>query len=323
MTGPTVHVSGETQQTTAPRQSRGLLKRIFVSIAVITTLIMVFVTDHAMGVSAPLLLVVGLSLGYGSTREMIRLFGNGGVTISPKVIHSLVAAVIASAWVMPLLSLMNSSAYNPVTSMAVTSSLFLVCLLVLFASSTHRYHHPGQNLTVLAAETLCLIYIGLLLSTIAQLRWVVSPRAGYLVLTSLIIATKGGDIGAYVFGRILGKEKMTPRLSPAKTWWGFRGALVGSTLFSVLWLSFAPCLVDPNWQRCPLVWSAVYGLLLGLLGVIGDLFESLIKRDLGQKDSSKLMPGLGGLLDILDSVLYAAPVALIAWLFFPPAVNWF
>lgn len=321
MTIPSVPIADQAV-TASGRQSRGLLKRVIVSIIVIAMLLVVFAADHAIGVAAPILLAVGLALGFGSTREMIHLFRVSGITIRPTLIQSLVAVLIASNWFLPVASSAGLATFTPTANIAQLLVTFSVGVMAIFFASTHRYRAPGQNLTVVAAELLCLVYVGLLLSILAQFRWVISPNAGYLILTSVIIATKGGDIGAYAFGRMFGKTKMTPRLSPAKTWWGFRGALIGSTLLSVLWLSLAPRMFDPTWTRCPILWSAVYGLILGVVGIVGDLFESLIKRDLGQKDSSKLMPGFGGILDILDSIMYASPVALIFWLYFPPVQNW-
>lgn len=323
MSGPRAQVADEAERNATPRHTRGLAKRVFVSFAAIGSLLVFFAADHSLGSAAPLLALIALAIGYISTRELIQLFASAQIMISPALLQILVALLIASSWSTPVASAMGwTTRPDASTALAVTLVTFVCSLLVLFFASTHRYQHPGANLSVLSAEVLCLIYVGLLLAMTVQLRWVVSPQAGYLVLTSLIVATKGGDVGAYALGRLFGNAKMSPRLSPAKTWWGFRGAMLGSTLFCVLWLKLAPAWFDPSWSSVPLLWAAVYGLVLGLLGVIGDLFESLVKRDLGQKDSSQLMPGFGGVLDILDSVLYAAPVALLAWLYFPPINNW-
>jgi phosphatidate cytidylyltransferase len=116
---------------------------------------------------------------------------------------------------------------------------------------------------------------------------------------------------------LFGKRKMIPRLSPGKTWMGFWGALLGAALGATLWLTFAPGLFGETVKPAPLGWAILYGVILGLVGLVGDLCESLIKRDVSQKDSAPLFPGFGGLLDLLDSVLYAGPVAYVLWLVLP------
>jgi len=176
-----------------------------------------------------------------------------------------------------------------------------------------RYRQPGASMETLGAELLIVGYVGVLLCLTAQLRWVAGAQAGYLVLGSLIIAAKCGDIGAYTLGRLLGRRKMAPYLSPSKTWAGAVGALIGSGLGAWIWLRSAPPLFDAAWPPCPALWAVVYGVLIGIAGMIGDLCESLIKRDLGKKDAAALMPGFGGLLDLTDSVLYAGPIAYLLW----------
>jgi phosphatidate cytidylyltransferase len=124
-----------------------------------------------------------------------------------------------------------------------------------------------------------------------------------------------GDIGAYTVGRLIGRRKMAPRISPGKTIEGGVGAIVFSC--GIAWLAGAwitgarvpwslPAASQTGWL--------VYGLLVGGAGMVGDLAESLLKRDVGRKDSSSWLPGFGGVLDMVDSVLLAAPVAWACWL---------
>ena len=119
-----------------------------------------------------------------------------------------------------------------------------------------------------------------------------------------------GDTGAYTVGRLIGRHKMSPYISPGKTIEGAVGALAIATLAS--WAAFrwlVPISTDPSLVRGPWWGWIVFGLAIGLVGMAGDLAESLLKRDVGQKDSSTWMPGFGGILDMLDSILLAAPVA--------------
>jgi len=129
---------------------------------------------------------------------------------------------------------------------------------------------------------------------------------------SLVIVVKMGDIGAYTCGRLVGRHKMTPTLSPGKTWEGAVGGMVFACLGSYLALEWlAPALTGAA-SRLPWGWLP-YGVIVGIAGMVGDLAESLLKRDVGCKDSSTWMPGFGGVLDLLDSVLFAAPVAYLCW----------
>jgi len=119
-----------------------------------------------------------------------------------------------------------------------------------------------------------------------------------------ILVTKFSDLGAYVTGSLIGRHKMIPRISPGKTWEGFGGAVVFSTGASLLYASAA----GTHLAGMTLVHAAALGIILSVGAVIGDLIESLFKREAGVKDSGRLFPGIGGVLDLLDSLLFNAPL---------------
>jgi phosphatidate cytidylyltransferase len=118
-----------------------------------------------------------------------------------------------------------------------------------------------------------------------------------------IFVPKCGDIGAYFTGRALGRHRMAPTLSPKKTWEGVAGGVTASVLAAVGIDRLGP-VVRGGWPS-----AAGLGAALGIVGIFGDLAESLIKRDAQQKDASQRVPGFGGILDVVDSVVFAAPVA--------------
>jgi phosphatidate cytidylyltransferase len=125
----------------------------------------------------------------------------------------------------------------------------------------------------------------------------------YFVLY-FILVTKFSDTGAYAIGSLIGKHKMIPRISPAKTWEGFGGAILVATGAS---LAFAHLFADKMPGMTPLH-AVILGVILSSTAVVGDLIESLFKREAGVKDSGNFFPGIGGILDLLDSLLFNAPI---------------
>ncbi len=138
----------------------------------------------------------------------------------------------------------------------------------------------------------------------------VAGSAGLLVY--VVFLTEINDIAQYIFGKCLGHHKLIPNVSPNKTWEGFLGGFLTTVLMSVM---CAPCLTPFN-----TIHALAAGMLIGLTGFIGDITVSALKRDLGVKDSSQLIPGHGGILDRIDSLTYTAPyfsfhsLLLFSWL---------
>jgi phosphatidate cytidylyltransferase len=117
------------------------------------------------------------------------------------------------------------------------------------------------------------------------------------------------DILAYFAGRLFGKTPLYPRASPKKTWEGFAGGMAGSVLGGVATKAVFLCLPTPAGEQFLLSWGGCVGVGIGagVLGPIGDLAESMMKRAAGKKDSGKLIPGHGGLLDRIDALLFVLP----------------
>jgi len=174
---------------------------------------------------------------------------------------------------------------------------------VLMAVMLFQYLHYGTS-AVLAncgVTCFCTIYLGILCGFCTAVRIEFGP----LALLMFIFVVKSADIGAYTFGTLFGKHKFSPRISPGKTWEGMAGGVVVAVVVSVL---FARSFDIMMW------WSAVvFGVLFAFIGQLGDLAESMVKRDAEKKDSSNNVPGFGGILDVIDSVLMSAP---FAYLFF-------
>jgi phosphatidate cytidylyltransferase len=124
----------------------------------------------------------------------------------------------------------------------------------------------------------------------------------------VILTTKSCDTGAYFTGRLLGRHRMIPWLSPGKTWEGLAGGVATAILVGMILAALSRRFLEIP-DQVPWWIGALGGLLFGVFGQLGDLAMSLLKRGAGVKDSSKILPGLGGVLDVLDSPLMGAPVA--------------
>jgi phosphatidate cytidylyltransferase len=292
--------------------------RLLISALLIPLLFGAFYLDAHWGKSAPILLLFVALVAWRGSSELVDLLRTRSFTPNRALVVACSVLVAISSWYgrFPHMPIAIAPDGNTLAQVTLTYSC---TVLALFLFATYRYREPGQSMETLGAELLIVSYIGVLLGVATQLRWVAGSDAGYLVIGSLLVVVKGGDIGAYFFGRFLGRRKMAPHLSPGKTWAGAVGALVGAAIGSLLWLRYATPLFNAEWAPPEWHWSALYGLILSVVGLIGDLCESLIKRDVGKKDSASLFPGFGGLLDLMDSVLYAGPVAYILWKALPLA----
>lgn len=185
-----------------------------------------------------------------------------------------------------------------------------------FVGEMRRFEKPGKVIAHVALAVFPMAYIGLLLGFVAQLRTLENNAWGLSAFLSMVIVVKVSDSGAYTVGRLIGRHKLAPKLSPGKTIEGALGGLAFGCATS--WLVFAfgvPLLVAGNSGPAAPWWGSIlFGAIVTIAGVVGDLAESLIKRDAARKDSSRWLPGLGGVLDILDSILAAAPAAYACWL---------
>ncbi len=238
--------------------------------------------------------------------ELLNLAAAAGIHPQRGMIHAGNVFLVVGFWWLTVSPILTS----PASGMHPQLLLFFAAALLVLRGEIGRFREPSGNTANLATGVFALFYVGLMLGFAVQLRiiWGIGAVAAW------IITVKMGDSGAYLFGRLLGTHKLAPRLSPGKTIEGVVGGLAFACLGS--WLAFQ--LVVPF--TSPLLWGSgpwwgwlAFGLLVGAAGIFGDLAESLLKRDAGRKDSSDWLPGFGGVLDVLDSLLLSAPVAWFCW----------
>jgi phosphatidate cytidylyltransferase len=299
---------------------RGFLSRLVVAagvIAIFSALAWADATGFRGAAPSTWLLPVAVAMAAGGAVEAARLAAARGLPLRTPLVA---AGAIAIATSPVIGSALPATDAPPLAALGKAAVACMAAICAMVAAEIPGYRGGCRALDRLVAGGFAAIAIGLPLAFMVGLRLLRADAAatldgaaqslGLLPLVSLIAVVKGGDIAAYVVGSLVGRHRMTPLLSPGKTWEGAAAAVAAAAV--VAWL-----LLDGDRWACPArPWGGwpVYGVAVGLAGMLGDLAESLVKRELGAKDSGRLLGGLGGFLDLVDSLLLAAPVAWILWM---------
>jgi phosphatidate cytidylyltransferase len=191
---------------------------------------------------------------------------------------------------------------------------FVAVLMTSFVVQSFQFATPGRTMAKISGTVLAVAYVGLLGSFMVQMRWFEGRFQGLLAIAFLVAAAKGADTGAYTLGRLAGRHKLWPKLSPHKTVEGAIGGVVFGVAASLMVAAIAR--YGLNVPTLDWTGAAVYGLVVAVVAQLGDLMESMIKRDCERKDASSAVPGFGGILDVIDSLIFAGPVAYALWLWF-------
>jgi phosphatidate cytidylyltransferase len=252
----------------------------------------------SIGVSVALFAIVWFSLRYQRTifaaivalvmvlgiREMVGALKKADINLSFPALVFASIGMAAAAW------------FGDVNGLAVATAVALPCLLALLLP-----HGPEHFIRSASAYALTLIYIPFLAGFLILLA---RPDNGFERMMTFVVLIACNDTFAYLIGLALGKHTMAPKISPKKTWEGFAGSVFFTTIAGAV--AFHYILDAHMWL------GALAGLAVVISGTIGDLIESAIKRDLAIKDMGDLLPGHGGVLDRLDSILFAAPTLWLA-----------
>jgi phosphatidate cytidylyltransferase len=276
--------------------------------AILAALVLgMLVLDRLLAPWYPFLFVFVLGLALASCFELLHLLPPDRRPFRG-LCFALVGVLIAVNWLPHLPELTGPLAREPWRWLG---SAFGLAVLAIFLAEMATFREPGGSVVRMAMAVWVVSYLALLPSFFAQLRWVSpsEPDFGTVALTLAVFVPKCCDIGAYTAGRLFGRHAMTPVLSPKKTWEGAAGGLAAAVGIAVAIDRLGPApVLQQDWLR-----EVGFGLTVGVAGMVGDLAESLVKRDCRQKDASHAVPGFGGVLDVVDSVVYAAPVAYL-WL---------
>jgi phosphatidate cytidylyltransferase len=266
-----------------------------------------------------------VALGAASM-ELVGLLRQTEVRAAGNTVMAGIMALVVANWAPHLAArVMNPSglegrlAYDPlgpVSALGWPLITFVGVVMMAFVVQSLRFEKPGGTTATIAGTVLVLAYVGLLASFIIQFRWFEGRFHGIIPLAFLVATAKGADTGAYSIGRIAGRRKLWPRISPNKTVEGAIGGLAAAVIAAFITAAVARYLLHVPTMRWPAVLG--YGIVVGSAAQLGDLMESMIKRDCQSKDASDAVPGYGGVLDVLDSLLFAAPIAFAYWLAFGP-----
>jgi phosphatidate cytidylyltransferase len=284
-----------------------LRTRLWMGAVLVALTVGVLAIDRWFGPWYPFLFLLTALLALAATYEFLQLLDDERRPPAWLALGGVASLVIVN-W-LPHLPNVPPSLADPWWWVAGT---FAALVLSAFMREMLIFREPGHAVTRIALTLFIAAYLGLLPSFFAQLRWLADAPGrdgdvtrGTLALALAIFVPKFCDVGAYFTGRFLGRHRATPVLSPKKTWEGFAGGLVAAVLTALVIHRIGP--VFPGGE---LAWlsAAAFGLVVGLVGIVGDLAESLLKRDCQKKDASAVVPGFGGVLDVVDSIIFAAPV---------------
>jgi phosphatidate cytidylyltransferase len=295
-----------------------LRTRLWMGAILVALVVGVLVLDRRLAPGYPFLFVFLMLLAGIACFEFLGLLPERGRPQTWLVLAG-VLAVVAANWPahLPAFDSLSGPWYWVCGAYAaLVLAAFLAEMAVFQEHGAGAPRSPGDSAVRIALTVWIVAYLGLLPSFFAQLRWP-GPETGELsepwadpgsvALLLAIFVPKCGDIGAYFTGHFLGRHRMAPTLSPKKTWEGAAGGLAASVAAAVGVNRLGPVIPHGLWNE------AAFGICVGAAGMLGDLAESLIKRDCGRKDASQAVPGFGGALDVVDSVIFAAPVAYF-WL---------
>ncbi len=237
-----------------------------------------------------LTILVAVVIGLGGMEFSALAAARGLTVLNPTALIGLV--LLATGWYWPQVFHVSQGTY-----------LLSVAAFTLAGVFLQQHARSGTDGVLANCGISCfmLMYLGMLAAFVLGIR----IDKGIWPTLMFFFAVKSADIGAYTFGRLFGRHKLAPRVSPGKTWEGMAGAVVFAAIISLAFGVVFDILK---------IWPALaFGIGTAVIGQLSDLTESMLKRDARQKDSSNRVPGFGGILDVIDSPLFAVP---FAYLFF-------
>jgi phosphatidate cytidylyltransferase len=300
-----------------------LLHRLATGLSLVVIVLLVLLLDDRTAPWYPLSFILAMVVLGATSLEVVGLLKRTSAAPLGSIVFGGVLAIVVANWVPHIVEHLTTDPralapgmLEPVNALAWPLCVFTAIVMLTFVSQSVEFDGSGGVMARISGTVLAVAYVGLLGSFLIQFRWLPGPHQGFIGLVATIATIKGADTGAYTLGRLAGRHKLWPRLSPNKTVEGAFGGL----LFAVGFASIAVAIAHYGFRVPTLSVPGTigFGIVVGTAAQLGDLMESMIKRDCAQKDASDALPGFGGVLDVLDSILFAGPVAYGYWLTFGP-----
>jgi len=294
-----------------------MIKRIATAVVLIPLVLLLVLKAPAY-----LLVIVAGAVALLAIAEFLKLVTNYGV----QPLSQLTYAFIALFFVFVIVASTNSTPLMEAMAMLYGITLTATLAPFIFLTAAMRRTDLTTGYSAAAASVFAFTYIAMPMALLVEIR---RQPAGAIWVIYLLLAVWAGDIFAYFVGKSLGRHRMSPRISPKKTWEGAIASILASIIVGTLWFQHAPQ-ISAALLRAGLIdrRSGMFGLeqphlwpiillsaIVNIAAQLGDLVESLIKRGAGVKDSGSILPGHGGVLDRIDAMLFAVPVvwAYTAW----------
>lgn len=310
-----------------------MLGRRLISAAIIIS-VMVFLlwvdfwmgTDAVLGRPGLILSVVCLVTAAMAASELAEMFHNAASRVNATAMVIATLAMVSLSFAPTLWR--DYPVDCPLGKFGWSLSGIIVAIVIAFLLEMRSFDTTlttakGEVIDRLGRYALVFVYLNMLFGFVMPHRLIQGNNGlGLVAVVGLIATVKLSDSFAYFIGKRFGKTKLAPKLSPGKTVEGALGAFLGGCVaMAIVVYLVAPLIFGITVQK-PWWWFIMYGVIVTAAGMVGDLAESLIKRDTNTKDSSSWLPGLGGVLDILDSMIFAAPVSYMLWIVADlPAAN--
>jgi phosphatidate cytidylyltransferase len=260
------------------KAGRKLGPSILVSLSLLAV---VFVTISFVKFLFAILVWVAILL---AARELIRAYKAGGIELPGNAIALAITILLAAAW------------FGRVSGLAVATAIAIPSVLVYIL-----FKNPKDFVRKSTAAAFAIFYLAFLGGFILLLA---HDKEGLARIFTLVVLVSCNDTFAYIFGVLIGKHPLAPHISPKKTWEGLIGSVIATTIGSALVFQYA---LEHTWWI-----GAAIGLVAVVTSTCGDLIESAVKRDLAIKDMGTILPGHGGMLDRIDSVLFTGPAVWFA-----------
>ncbi|MDB6074287.1 MAG: Phosphatidate cytidylyltransferase [Verrucomicrobiaceae bacterium] len=282
--------------STPPSKRRIFITRLASSLVLWAVMLLAIIWK-----SQPLFVAIACFFGVAGAAEYFRLLARD---LGSKSFPALGMVICLCHWAAVLHHVLS---YHTEPPWGIDLAALVVAVQGCFLLCYRRNLEGEMTLKRIFATVFGVVYTVIFFGFIVRLMYFQSDGSGlngaYLMLF-VIMVTKFTDMGAYLLGSAIGKHKMIPHISPAKTWEGLAGAMIAGFAAAIIMLVWAPV------ELRPLSWFHALALvpILCFCGVTGDLAESILKRCLAIKDSGHKLPGIGGILDLTDSLLFTAPV---------------